>query len=578
MNVRFESWYVRAEDGPGWFRLRLVNAGPDELADFQLAFQSVVQLTPVDPAVTLVSRRSGHHVVASDGVVVPPGRCWDVGLLTCGHRPRHANDGPVGAYVVHRDGATRPVRVAPSAPAPTVAARAVVPALTLAADAGDDLRAAAAVAARCEQRLWGPGVGIVDGAGGQTVVRVEFDAAVGHGAFVVAAREGVLDLRVAALAELPGALLALARARRNGDDGVGVHRPRWTWRGLHIDLARQFFPSDDVLHLIDVAAWHGLNRLHLHLTDDEGWRVPIAGYPALTDTAAYRGHGLMIPPLLGSGPDPYGGSYTRGDIAGWAVRAGALGVELVPEIDLPGHCFAARAALAELVDPADTTSAASLQHFTGNVLDPGLPSTWRFLEAVFESVADLFAGRWLHVGGDEVPTGAWSAAPAALAWAAARGLSGATEIEAAFLGEIVRLARDTTGCSIGVWQDVADGGLPPGEAYVVGWRSAEDCRRLAAAGHDVVAGPAEVYYLDMAESAEWHAPGTSWAGHTPVDAVAAFDPAAGWSTTERARLLGIQAALWTEHVPDRPALERLLYPRLAAVARAAWTVQPPFCT
>ena len=116
--------------------------------------------------------------------------------------------------------------------------------------------------------------------------------------------------------------------------------------------------------------------------------------------------------------------------------------------------------------------------------------------------------------------------------------------------------------------------MTPGEAYVVGWRSAADCRRLAAAGHDVVASPADAYYLDMAASPDWYEPGTSWAGSTSTADVEAFDPVAGWSTPERARLLGIQAAIWTEHVPDRPTLDRLLQPRLAAVADAAWAWTP----
>jgi hexosaminidase len=129
------------------------------------------------------------------------------------------------------------------------------------------------------------------------------------------------------------------------------------------------------------------------------------------------------------------------------------------------------------------------------------------------------------------------------------------------------------GRQVGVWQEAA-GALEPGDGYVVGWRSGAGCRELAAAGHTVVVAPAESVYLDMAASADWYEPGMSWAGHTTVADVEAFDPAAGWSDAERANLLGVQACMWMEHIHDRPALERMLFPRLTAFADAAWTVDP----
>ncbi len=136
-----------------------------------------------------------------------------------------------------------------------------------------------------------------------------------------------------------------------------VDGPTYEWRGLHVDLARQFFPASDVERLIDLAAWRKLDRLHLHLTDDEAWRVPIDGYPELTTVGAWRGHGLPIPPLLGSPAAATGGSYTVDEIRVWVERARELGVVIVPEVDLPGHCHAALTAVPSLRDPDDTTGA-----------------------------------------------------------------------------------------------------------------------------------------------------------------------------------------------------------------------------
>jgi hexosaminidase len=571
--LRLEAVYLPADDGPGRMRLRLVNTGRAPLAGFRLALTSVVQLTPEPRAPTrLVTRTSGYHELAPPAdFELPPGDVWDVGALVCGHRPDHANDGPASAFVILADGSTRPVRVGATGVAVTIrVGPSAPPALRL--DGGGDVAASAwAVAAACERRLF-PDDDVVLGETGAAV-----DAAVDETwppeAFVIVGRGDRLEVTAGSAATLRMAFLTLARRHRVGEHGDELRQvPVHEWRGLHADLARQYFPAVDVERLIDVAAWHGLNRLHLHLTDDEAWRVPIAAYPALTELGAWRGHGLPIPALLGSGADPSGGAYTTGDIGRWVRRAADLGIEVVPEIDLPGHCFAALAAVPELRDPADTSGAVSVQHFVDNVLVPGLPSTAPFLEAVFGELADLFPAPWLHLGGDEVPAGAWSGSPAAEHYASEQGLAGTDAIAAAFMADVIALVRTATGRQVGVWQEAAEcGALRPDDGYVVGWKSSADCRRLAAAGYQVVAAPAEVYYLDMASDGEWRSPGASWAGRTSLADIEAYDVAGGWTTTERAHLLGIQACLWTEHVHDHATLVELLHPRLDAIAASAWT-------
>jgi hexosaminidase len=565
--LRLDATYVDGDgDGDGgtlW--LRLVNGGRETLERFRLALTSVVQLDPMSDAAILAARTSGYHELSPPAaLVLAPGDVWETGPLRCGHRPGHANDGPASSFVILSDGSTRavdtgrtdatePVRVGQEAPPP----------LGLSTD-GDVVRSAWGIAAACEGRLFGS---VVLGKSGEEQVTASIETAQPADSFTVRGSH------VAAGSEraLVTAFLWLARARRDAVDPTGFHVPVHGWRGLHVDLARQYIPAVDVGGMIDRAAWSRLNRVHLHLTDDEGWRFPVAGYPALAEVGAWRGYGLAIPPLLGSGPEPYGGAYTARDIQGWVERARALGIEIVPEVDLPGHCFAALAAVPELRDPADASAAASVQHFVDNVLVPGLPSTGPFLEAVFGALAELFPGPWLHLGGDEVPPGAWAGSPAAGAFARERGVDGTDAIASAFMADVIRLVRTTTGRRVGVWQEAAESGaLRPDDGYVVGWRSSADCRRLAAAGYDVVAAPAEVYYLDMALDGEWASPGASWAGSTSVADIEAYDPAAGWSDAERAHLLGIQACLWTEHVHDRATLTQLLLPRLDAIAASAW--------
>jgi hexosaminidase len=571
-SLRLDAVYVPADEGAGAYRLRLVNAGRSPLAEFRLAVTSVVVLTPVAGSGTaLVTSTAGYRELAPPpGFGLGPGQVWELGSFSCVYPSAHANDGPASAFVILADGSTRPVSVGTAVGEPVRVGRSAPPSLSL-GSTSDVAAGAWAEASGCERRLF-PDDAVVLGDAGAAVT-ASLDETMGAEAFTI---DG-LDVTAGSEAALRWAFLSLARGRRGGVESSGRHAPVHAWRGLHIDLARQYLPAVDVEWLLDVAAWRRLNRLHLHFTDDEAWRVPISSYPALTEVGAWRGHGLALPPLLGSGADAYGGAYRAEDIGRWVRQAAELGIELVPEVDLPGHCFAALAAVPELRDPDDTSGAVSVQHFVDNVLVPGLPATRPFLEAVFGGLADLFPGPWIHLGGDEVPAGAWAASPVAQRYAGERGLDGSDAIASALMADAIDLVRTVTGRQVGVWQEAAESGaLRPDDGYVVGWRSSADCRRLAAAGYQVVAAPAELYYLDMAADAAWHSPGASWAGSISVADIEADDVTAGWTDTERANLLGIQACLWTEHVHDHATLHSLLIPRLDAIAASAWTSESRF--
>lgn len=563
--------------GPGYVRLRLVNAGRESFSGFRLAFTSVVRLTPADDSpVRLVEQVGSYHeVIAPADVELAPGGVWDVGLLRCDMHMIHANDGPVRAFVIRSDGSTVPVAVPVTEQGPNLRIGDEAPPRAVLAEAGDVTGAAWSTAAGCERRLHPHDDLVLAPDGDGAAVDARIDESLGAEAFSLTGDpETGFNAHAGSRVALQWAFMELAR-RQRGDGGLpgSLSEPSQGLRALMVDLARHFVPAVDVAEIIDLAAWRRLNVVHLHLTDDQAWRVPIAAYPALGDIGAWRGFGLPVPPLHGSGADPYGGCYTVDDIRFWVARAAEFGIELIPEIDVPGHSFAAITAVPELRDPGDAGSVLSVQSFSHNVLNPGVAATRPFLESAFGELADLFPGSRLHIGCDEVPEGAWAGSPAAEQWAAARGLEGHTATEQAFVAEIVELVRTTTGRSIGAWQEAADlGGLQPGDGYVVGWRDAASARRLAEAGYDVVVGPAEAYYLDMASGPEWEQPGHWWAGTITSDTVASFDPTAGWSDGARDRVIGVQASLWGEHVPDRRTLRTLLLPRLDAFADAAWVL------
>src|SRR5690606_9443175 len=189
--------------------------------------------------------------------------------------------------------------------------------------------------------------------------------------------------------------------------------PAMRWRGCHLDVARRFYSSEEVKQFLAVLAWNKLNVLHWHLSDDEAWRVEIAAYPALTETVAFRGYGAAIPPLLGSGPEASGGYYTQDAVRDIVDLADDFGIEVVPEIDMPGHCYALLQALPELRDRKEQGTYLSIQGFPDNCLNPGVGRVYTAVEAILGELCELFPSPYFHGGADEVPTDAWAGSPLA---------------------------------------------------------------------------------------------------------------------------------------------------------------------
>lgn len=617
--VRLETVFDRsAGAGGATARLTLTNAGPQALGPFRLALTSIVPLRPGEGSgVRVVRRVSVYHELARDPALeLGAGETLELGPFAVGFPVRHANDGPSSAFLIAEpsgevlaEADVAPCRTvpdagtAPAAPVPDAPDGMLVlpwPARVTAAGSSGvrrwSLPAPDAFAAPVwqvvrdltarlfpgeDERLLAPGAEGAEGSGRVAIVRAP-DGSMADDASTVRFDGERVEITAAHADGLRSALITMAQMVRAAELRPGRHRvpatgtiedaPRFGWRGLHLDVARWFRPAGEVTRLLDLVAWRKLDRLHLHLTDDEGWRVPVAGYPALTDIGAWRGHGRPVPPLLGSGPDPTGGWYTADDVAGWRRRAAELGVVLVPEIDLPAHSFAALAAVPELRDPNDTGDHRSVQGFAANVLNPGVAATRPFLEAVLGTVADLFDPRWIHVGGDEVPRGAWDGSPAAARWASARGVTGTDGIAAAFMRDVIGFVRDGLGREVGVWEEAAtSGALRPGDGYVVPWQSAEVVRTLAAVGHRLVAAPAERCYLDLVVDEQWATPGLSWSGPVSLEDAYHVDPAALVGPAGHRLLDGLQACLWSEVVPTPERVDDQLVGRLDALAERAWS-------
>lgn len=353
--------------------------------------------------------------------------------------------------------------------------------------------------------------------------------------------------------------------------------PRFRWRGLLLDVARHFLPTREVLRQIDVMAAHRLNVLHLHLTDDQGWRVEIRRYPRLTGTGSWRprsrrGHGESR--LWDE--TPHGGHYTQDDLREIVAYAAERHVTVVPEIDLPGHSQAAIAAYPELgnTDVVDTASLGVWDSWgvSRHVLAPA-EHVLRFYEGVLEEVLELFPGECVHLGGDECPRDEWRASPAAQARIAELGVGDERGLQAWFTRHFAAWLAARGRRLIG-WDEILEGGgLPEGTA-VSSWRGYAGGVAAARAGHDVVMCPEQHVYLDYRQDPGPDEP-VPIAYVRTLEDVYRFEPVPpGLTPDQRAHVLGTQANLWSE-VTETPArVDYQLHPRLAAFAEVAWSPLP----
>ncbi|MGW3018403.1 beta-N-acetylhexosaminidase [Streptomyces longwoodensis] len=358
--------------------------------------------------------------------------------------------------------------------------------------------------------------------------------------------------------------------------------PRFPWRGVLLDVARHFLPKDGVLRQLDLMAAHKLNVLHLHLTDDQGWRVEIRRHPRLTEVGSWRARtklGHRASPLWDE--RPHGGFYTQDDLREIVAYAAERHITVVPEIDVPGHSQAAIAAYPELgnTDVVDTT-ALSVWDTWGvnpNVLAP-TDTTLRFFEGVFEEILELFpadAARFsafVHIGGDECPKDQWRASPAVQARIAELGLADEDALQSWFVRHFDSWLAARGRRLIG-WDEILEGGLAPGAA-VSSWRGYAGGIAAARAGHDVVMCPEQQVYLDHRQAPGEDEPVPIGYVRTLED-VYRFEPVPPDLTGDQARhVLGTQANVWTEVMEDQARVDYQQFPRLAAFAEVAWSDLP----
>ncbi|MFJ1952589.1 beta-N-acetylhexosaminidase [Streptomyces microflavus] len=355
--------------------------------------------------------------------------------------------------------------------------------------------------------------------------------------------------------------------------------PRFSWRGLMLDVSRHFLPKDDVLRYLDLLAAHKLNVFHFHLTDDQGWRIEIKRHPRLTEVASWRSrtkYGHRASELWDE--TPHGGHYTQDDIREIVAYAAERHIRVVPEIDIPGHAQAAISAYPELgnTDVIDTTTLSVWDDWgiSPNVLAP-TDNTLRFYEGVFEELLELFPAEtspFIHVGGDECLKDQWKESPAAQARIAELGLKDEDELQSWFIRHFDTWLTARGRRLIG-WDEILEGGLPEGAA-VSSWRGYAGGIAAAEAGHDVVMCPEQQVYLDHRQDGGPDEPMPIGYVRTLED-VYRFEPVPpGLSEEAAGHILGTQGNVWTEVMQNRSRVDYQVFPRLAALAEVAWTPLP----
>jgi len=353
-------------------------------------------------------------------------------------------------------------------------------------------------------------------------------------------------------------------------------KPRFAYRGMHLDVCRHFFDVKEVKKYLDVMAMHKMNRFHWHLTDDQGWRIEIKSYPKLTEIGAYRDETMVLKnfdPYVGDGKR-YGGFYTQEQIKEVVAYAANLGITVIPEIDLPGHMVAALASYPELGCSGGPYKVWTMWGVDDHVLCPGKETTFKFLESVLTEVMELFPSEYIHIGGDECPKTEWVKCPNCQKRIQELGLKGDEKHSAEtylqnYVTERVQKFLNDHGRKIIGWDEILEGNLAKG-ATVMSWRGVAGGIEAAKKGFDAIMTPNSHMYFDYYQSQEQEKEPFSIGGHLPIDTVYSYEPLQGVPQAESSHILGVQANLWTEYIGGNEHLEYMLLPRMDALSEVQW--------
>ena len=352
-------------------------------------------------------------------------------------------------------------------------------------------------------------------------------------------------------------------------------KPAFKWRGLMLDVARHFFTIDEVKKVIDQMAAIKMNKLHMHLVDDQGWRIEIKKYPKLTEVGGWRiadsveVWNYSVEPAE-EGKPKYGGFYTQEELKGLIEYAAQRQIEIIPEIEMPGHSTAAIFSYPELSCKGKPWKRGGEQSFEfSDPLCAGNDKVFEIFEDIITEVAALFPSKYIHVGGDECKKDPWKECPKCKARMKKENLKNVEELQSYFIKRMEKVIMSKGKKLIG-WDEILEGGLAP-EATVMSWRGVQGGIAAARENHDVIMTPTSFCYFDYYQGSSMTEP-KAIGGFLPLSKVYSFSPVPDSLEADKHHfVMGGQANLWTEHIFNNEQFEYMIFPRLMAMAEALWT-------
>jgi hexosaminidase len=362
--------------------------------------------------------------------------------------------------------------------------------------------------------------------------------------------------------------------------GLIEDKPSLSWRGMHLDCARQFYSIERIKRLMDYMCFFKLNRFHWHLTDNEAWRVELDCYPNLTNQGAFRGYNEKIPPFYGTGYNKSGGYYSRSEIEELTKYANQRNIEIMPEIDLPAHSWTLLEIMPELRDTSSNIISEDVGNYPNNTINPAVEDTQNFLKNILAELSEIFSFNIIHVGVDERPKESWEGSPKVIKYMQDNNISSFDELQDVYMNNIISILKNSNKLTA-AWNEAA---LPPhndiGSAgssgkvdkscIIFAWEHEDVGLMSAKKGFKTVLCPGHKTYFDMAHNNSTYERGICWASTIEVKEVFEWKPLQSYNSDEIINILGIQGQLWSETITNEDYFDEMINPRLAALAEIAW--------
>lgn len=349
--------------------------------------------------------------------------------------------------------------------------------------------------------------------------------------------------------------------------------PRFAYRGMMLDVARTWIGEEDIKRYIDLLSYHKINKLHLHLADDEGWRIEIKSHPELTEIGGFRGGDSPVRPVYGKWDEKYGGFFTQEQMRGIIAYAAARNIEIIPEIDLPGHSRNIAHVHPEILCNYTPDTSASNGYDERSAWCVAREENYALLADILGELCELFPSPYIHIGGDEVEVSQWKRCPDCCTLMRSAGITDAHLLQDRFMERLTDILQEH-GKRPAVWNEASHSGTLTRDSRVHGWQSVKSCLEATAKGYPTVVMPASHFYFDMRQAPREE--GHSWAAIFDAKVTYEFDlEKSGFSDEQRRHIVGLQGAFWSEiyvsHEPEKPDyLDNLCFPRICVLAEQAW--------